>query len=118
MDNLIDKTSPTLGGSGTSNNLWQYLQTMEPETVTQMSKPASEEVIEVMERHIVSLLGALPPDQFGVMITTSREHLGRLVASAMMNGYFLKTVEQRLAVEKSFGFVQASSPDPSESASA
>jgi hypothetical protein len=115
MDNLIDKTSPMLGGSGISNNLWQYLQTMEPETVAQMSKPASEEVVEVMERHIISLLGALPPDQFGVMITTSREHLGRLIASAMMNGYFLKTAEQRLAIEKSFAFPQAPSPDQAES---
>jgi hypothetical protein len=54
-----------------------------------------------MERNIIGLLGHLPSEHFGVTISTSREHLGRLLASAMMSGYFLRNAEQRMGFEKS-----------------
>jgi hypothetical protein len=54
-----------------------------------------------MERNIVGLLGTLPPEHFGVTITTNRENLGRLLASAMVSGYFLRNAEQRMVFEKS-----------------
>jgi Protein of unknown function (DUF760) len=84
-----------------ANLLWQYVQSLSPETVSHLSRPTSNEVFQVMERNIVGLLGNLPPEHFGVTITTSREHLGRLLASAMISGYFLKNAEQRMAFEKS-----------------
>jgi hypothetical protein len=87
-------------GNG-SDSLWQYVQSLNPETIAMLSKPESTEVFQVMERNIVGLLGNLPPDQFNVTINTSREHLGRLLASAMMSGYFLRNAEQRLQFEKS-----------------
>ncbi|AFZ58129.1 DUF760 domain-containing protein [Anabaena cylindrica FACHB-243] len=82
--------------SETSNLLWQYVKSLSPETVTQLSKPSSAEVFQVMERNIFGLLGNLPPEHFGVTITTSRESLGRLLASAMISGYFLRNAEQRM----------------------
>lgn len=57
-----------------------------------------------MERTITEILGNLPSGQFGMTITTSREHLSQLLASAMINGYFLHNVEQRVAFEKSLLF--------------
>jgi hypothetical protein len=81
--------------------LWQYVQSMSPETISQLSKPTSSEVFQVMERNIVGLLGNLPAEHFGVSVTTSREHLGRLLASAMMSGYFIRNAEQRMAFERS-----------------
>jgi len=83
------------------NLLWQYVQSMNPETITQLSKPSSQEVFQVMERNIVGLLGNLPPEHFGVTVTTNRENLGRLLASAMISGYFLRNAEQRMTFEKS-----------------
>jgi Protein of unknown function (DUF760) len=88
-----------------ANLLWQYVQSMAPDTVSQLSKPNSHEVFQVMERNIVGLLGNLPSEHFGVTVTTSREHLGRLLASAMISGYFLRNAEQRMTFEKS---IQAS----------
>nr|WP_199315754.1 DUF760 domain-containing protein [Nostoc sp. PCC 7120 = FACHB-418] len=85
--------------SETANLLWQYVKSLSPETVTQLSKPTSPEVFQVMERNIIGLLGNLPPEHFGVTITTSREHLGRLLASAMISGYFLRNAEQRMSFE-------------------
>jgi hypothetical protein len=85
--------------SETSNLLWQYVKSLSPETVSQLSKPTSAEVFQVMERNIVGLLGNLPPEHFNMTITTSRESLGRLLASAMISGYFLRNAEQRMDFE-------------------
>jgi len=101
MDNLLNPASDSeADNSEAPNQLWQYLQSMSPELVGEMSKPDSVEVMQVMERSITALLGNLPPEHFGVMVTTSREHLGRLLASAMLNGYFLRRAEQRMVMEK------------------
>jgi len=86
---------------GSGENLWQYMQNMSPDIVAQLSRPASPEVLQAMERNIVGLLGGLHSDHFDVSVTTSRENLGRLLASAMMSGYFLRNAEQRMAFEQS-----------------
>jgi hypothetical protein len=85
--------------SETGNLLWQYVKSLSPETVSQLSKPTSTEVFQVMERNIVGLLGNIPSEHFGVTVTTSRENLGRLLASAMISGYFLRNAEQRMNFE-------------------
>jgi hypothetical protein len=41
----------------------------------------------------------LPGDQFDVKIQTSRDNLAGLLASAMMTGYFLRQMEQRMELE-------------------
>ncbi|WP_017652067.1 DUF760 domain-containing protein [Fortiea contorta] len=100
MNNPSNKVSEFFNGeSETSNLLWQYVKSLSPETVTHLSKPASAEVFQVMERNIVGLLGNLPSEHFGVTVTTSRESLGRLLASAMISGYFLRNAEQRMDFE-------------------
>jgi Protein of unknown function (DUF760) len=91
----------------TSNLLWQYVRSLSPETVNQLSKPSSTEVFQVIERNIVGLLGNLPSEHFGVTITTNRESLGRLLASAMISGYFLRNAEQRMNFEISLQGVEA-----------
>jgi hypothetical protein len=83
-----------------NNPFLEYLQTLSPETISQLSKPQSPEVFQVMERNIMGLLGNLPSNQFGIMVNTSRENLGKLLASAMMSGYFLRNAEQRMDFEK------------------
>lgn len=95
-------------GAEGGNLLWQYVQAMNTETISQLSKPTSSEVFQVMERNIVGLLGSLPSEHFDISVTTSREHLGRLMASAMMSGYFIRNAEQRMAFERS---LQATAPD-------
>ncbi|NER78530.1 MAG: DUF760 domain-containing protein [Leptolyngbya sp. SIO1D8] len=84
-----------------TNNLLQYVQSMSPETIAQLSRPVSSEVMQVMEHNIIGLLGGLPNQHFDITVTTNRENLGRLLASAMMSGYFLRGAEQRLAFEDS-----------------
>ncbi|BBA79368.1 hypothetical protein RGRSB_0841 [cyanobacterium endosymbiont of Rhopalodia gibberula] len=81
--------------------LWRYIQSLSPETIARLSKPDSSEVFRFMEQNIVGLLGNLPSEHFDITVNTSREDLGRLLASAMMSGYFLRNVEQRMGFEKS-----------------
>ncbi|NJL01226.1 MAG: DUF760 domain-containing protein [Spirulinaceae cyanobacterium SM2_1_0] len=98
--NNLERTSEFSHGKGPETNfLWQYVQGLDPETSAQLSKP-SLEAVQVMEHNIVGMLGHLPREQFDVAITTNREHLGRLLASAMIGGYFLHNAEQRLGFER------------------
>lgn len=88
-------------GGENSNSLWHYVQSLSPDTIARLSQPESQEVFGVMEQNITGLLGNLPQDNFNVSISTNRESLGRLLASAMMSGYFLRNAEQRMGFEES-----------------
>lgn len=113
MNNTSNQGSEFFESEANANLLWEYVQSMSPETIAHLSKPMSPEVFQVMERNIVGLMGNLPSEHFGVTINTSRENLGRLLASAMMSGYFLRNAEQRMVFEKSLHRLEA---HPSDSA--
>ncbi len=100
--NQENRTQNIFEGQGENNQLWQYVQSLSSDTIAQLSQPESQEVFQVMERNIIGLLGNLPGEQFNVTIETNRENLSRLLASAMMSGYFLSKAEQRLTFEQSF----------------
>jgi Protein of unknown function (DUF760) len=85
----------------TENSLWHYVQSLSPETITHLSQPESQEVFGIIEHNINGLLGNMPQEGFEVQINTNREHLARLLASAMMGGYFLRNAEQRMGFEQS-----------------
>ncbi|MDZ8051220.1 MAG: DUF760 domain-containing protein [Aulosira sp. ZfuVER01] len=97
------------------NNLWEYVQSLNPETVTQLSKPSSPEVLHLIQRAIVEILGNLHNDRYQSVITTSRDELGRLLGSAMVDGYFLRNIEQRLEMEKSLQLIGVKSQDTEQS---
>ena len=102
MSNAPGQTPEFFGSSaGQGNALLQYVQAMEPETVAHLSRPMSPDVLQMMEQNVVGLLGGLPSQHFDVTVTTNRESLGKLLASAMMSGYFLRGAEQRMTFEQS-----------------
>ncbi|MEM9213430.1 MAG: DUF760 domain-containing protein [Cyanobacteria bacterium P01_F01_bin.150] len=101
MNENFKSTPDFFAETAEDDSLWQYVKQMSPETVSRLSKPMSSEVFQVMERNIIGMLGQLPPDQFNFNISTSRENLGQLLASAMMSGYFLRNAEQRMQFDKS-----------------
>lgn len=114
MNDATNQISELFEGHETKNLLWHYVQSMHPETAAHLSQPESPEVLQVMERNIMGLLGGLPASQFDVTITTNRENLGRLLASAMMSGYFLRNAEQRLNFERSLQGVESLSSNESD----
>ncbi|NEP05149.1 MULTISPECIES: DUF760 domain-containing protein [Okeania] len=101
MNNLPSHPSEYSANQSSSDNvLWQYVQSLNPETVAQLSKPEPE-VAQIMEQNLRGMLGHLPPEHFAMTITTSRENLGQMLASAMMSGYFLHQAKQRMELDTS-----------------
>ena len=77
------------------NDLMQYLQRQQPEMLSHIAQSASPEIKQIISQNVQGLVGILPSEEFQMAITTDRENLANLLASAMMTGYFLSQVEQR-----------------------
>ena len=81
------------------NQLLKYLQHQSPEVLARVAQSVSPEIKQIISQNVQGLLGMLPADNFNVQVTTDRENLAGLLASAMMTGYFLKQMEQRMQLE-------------------
>jgi Protein of unknown function (DUF760) len=85
-----------------SNLLIKYLQSQSPEVLARVAKSVSPEIKQIISHNVQGLLGALPSEAFNVQITTDKENLAGLLASAMMTGYFLRQMETRMELEAGF----------------
>lgn len=100
-----DFFDPDLGQPGTetdgeqSNPLLQYLQRQRPEVLEFIAKSISPQAKEIVSQNVQGLVGVLPPEGFEVQIVTDSEKLSSLLASAMVTGYFLRQMEQRMEME-------------------
>lgn len=84
----------------TENQLLNYLQHQSPDVLSRVAKSASPEIQQIISQNVQGLVGMLPSENFNVQITTDRENLAGLLASAMMTGYFLRQMEQRMELEE------------------
>lgn len=83
-----------------TNPLLKYLQHQPPEVLARVAKSVSPEIKEIISHNVQGLVGGLPSDNFNVQITTDRDNLAGLLASAMMTGYFLRQMELRMQLEE------------------
>lgn len=81
------------------NPLLKYLQHQSPDVLARVAQSASPEIKQIISQNVQGLVGMLPPESFNVQITTDRDNLAGLLASAMMTGYFLRQMEQRMQLE-------------------
>ena len=86
---------------GQVNQLLKYLQHQPPEVLTRVAQSVSGEIKQIISQNVQGLIGVLPSEGFNVQVTTDRENLAGLLASAMMTGYFLRQMEQRMELESS-----------------
>ncbi|MGF1521959.1 MAG: DUF760 domain-containing protein [Leptolyngbyaceae cyanobacterium] len=84
-----------------SNQLLQYLKHQSPDVLSRIAQAVSPEIKQIISQNVQGLIGVLPNDGFNVQVTTDRENLAGLLASAMMTGYFLRQMEQRMEMEVS-----------------
>ncbi len=84
-----------------ANQLLKYLQHQPPEVLTRVAQSVSSEIKQIISQNVQGLVGVLPAEGFNVQVTTDRENLAGLLASAMMTGYFLRQMEQRMELETS-----------------
>lgn len=82
-----------------SNELLNYLQHQPPEVLSRVAQSVSDEIKQIISHNVQGLVGVLPADGFNVHVSTDRENLAGLLASAMMTGYFLRQMEQRMELE-------------------
>ena len=82
-----------------SNSLIQYLQEQSPDVLQRVARSARGDIQDIIRHNVHGLLGMLPGEQFEVKIQTNRENLAGLLASAMMTGYFLRQMEQRMELD-------------------
>jgi len=82
------------------NPLLNYLQHQSPEVLARVAKSASPEIKQIISQNVQGLVGMLPAENFNVQVTTDRDNLAGLLASAMMTGYFLRQMEQRMQLEE------------------
>lgn len=71
-----------------SNQLLAYLQHQSPDILARVAKSASPEIKDIISRNVQGLIGVLPSEEFNVQISTDRENMAGMLASAMMTGYF------------------------------
>ncbi|MGJ5675315.1 MAG: DUF760 domain-containing protein [Nostochopsis sp.] len=82
-----------------SNQLLKYLQHQSPEVLANVAQSVSPEIKQIISQNVQGLVGMLPAENFNVQITTDRDNLAGLLASAMMTGYFLRQMEQRMHLD-------------------
>ncbi len=82
-----------------SNTLMQYLQQQNPEILALVAQSASPQIKQIISQNVRGLVGMLPSEGFNIQIATDPENLATLLASAMMTGYFLRQMEQRMDLE-------------------
>ena len=95
-----------------ANALIQYLQDQPADVLQRVAKSASPEIQEIIRHNVQGLLGMLPGEQFEVKVTSSKDNLASLLASAMMTGYFLRQMEQRKQLEETLLCDEEMSVDP------
>ncbi|OLP16579.1 hypothetical protein BST81_20495 [Leptolyngbya sp. 'hensonii'] len=84
-----------------ANSLLQYLQLQSPEVLSRVARSVTPDVKQIISHNVQGLVGMLPNENFNVQITTDRENLASLLASAMMTGYFLRQMEQWMELDGS-----------------
>ncbi len=97
-----------------ANALIQYLQDQPADVLQRVAKSASPEIQEIIRHNVQGLLGMLPGEQFEVKVTSSKDNLASLLASAMMTGYFLRQMEQRKQLEETLLSDEEMSVDPNK----
>ena len=83
------------------NTLIEYLRQQQPEVLARIAQSASPEIKDIISQNVQGLVGMLPSGDFNIKVTTDRENLAHLLASAMMTGYFLCQMEKRMDLEES-----------------
>lgn len=101
-NNFEEHTHQLLNENGDEhiNQLLKYLQHQPPEVLARVAQSVSPEIKQIISQNVQGLVGMLPTESFNVQISTDRENLAGMLASAMMTGYFLRQMEQRMHLDK------------------
>ncbi|PIN15040.1 hypothetical protein CDL12_12325 [Handroanthus impetiginosus] len=93
------------------NELLDYLKTLEPQNLKELTSSAGEDVVLAMNTFIKRLLAVSDPNQMKTSVTeTSAPELAKLLYWLMVVGYSIRNIEVRFDMERVLG----SPPKPAE----
>lgn len=86
------------------NELLEYLKSLEPQNLKELTSSAGEDVVFAMNTFIKRLLAVADPDQMKTSVTeTSAPELAKLLYWLMVVGYSIRNIEVRLDMERVLG---------------
>lgn len=99
----IDELTRQVGRKSThgQNELLEYLKSLEPQNLKDLTSSAGEDVVLAMNTFIKRLLAVSDPGQMKTSVTeTSAPELGKLLYWLMVVGYSLRNIEVRFDMER------------------
>ncbi|KAL3638953.1 hypothetical protein CASFOL_016860 [Castilleja foliolosa] len=86
------------------NELLEYLRTLEPQNIKELTSSAGEDVVVAMNTFIKRLLSVSDPTQMKTSVTeTSAPELAKLLSWLMVVGYSIRNIEVRFDMERVLG---------------
>lgn len=86
------------------NELLEYLKSLEPQNLKELTNSAGEDAVLAMNTFIKRLLAVSDPDQMKKSVTeTSAAELGKLLYWLMVVGYGIRNIEVRFDMERVLG---------------
>lgn len=104
--------SSSNASEATVNSLLKYLKHQPPEVLARVAQSVSPEIKDIISQNVQGLVGVLPSEGFNVQITTDRDNLAGLLTSAMMTGYVLRQMEQRMHLEENLAHTPSMKSKP------
>jgi hypothetical protein len=82
-----------------SNRLQKYIHAQSVQDMSRLASEISPDVRQIIASNVQALLGYLPPNEFNTSIMASKENFQNLLASAMLTGYFMHAMENRMHMD-------------------
>jgi len=101
-----DNQSSASSDEQPDNSLLEYLQQQNPDVLAEIARSISPDAKQIVSQNVQGLVGMLPSEHFQVQVTTDQDNLSNMLASAMMTGYFLRQMEQRMELETRMDYSQ------------
>ncbi|KAF2324768.1 hypothetical protein GH714_016715 [Hevea brasiliensis] len=93
------------------NELLEYLKSLEPQNLKELTSSAGEDVVLAMNTFIKRLLAVADPEQMKTSVTeTSALELAKLLYWLMVVGYSIRNIEVRFDMERSAAAIQRKFP--------
>lgn len=84
------------------NKLHEYIQSQSMQDMARLASEITPQVKQIIAGNVQSLLGYLPNQEFQTTVAAEKSSFQNLLASAMVTGYFMHAMENRMKMESLF----------------
>lgn len=84
------------------NKLHEYIQSQSMQDMARLASEITPQVKQIIAGNVQALLGHLPNQEFQTTVAAEKGSFQNLLASAMVTGYFMHAMENRMQMESLF----------------